>query len=70
MSTKNSNDTIGNRFRDLPVCSSVPQPLHHRVPRQVTVVFGIGKVKVRVKFAIEKTMKTQMRSRDIVLPFL
>ena len=26
MSMKNSNDTIGNRTRDLPVCSTVPQP--------------------------------------------
>jgi hypothetical protein len=26
MSMKNSNDTIGNRSRDLPVCSAVPQP--------------------------------------------
>jgi hypothetical protein len=25
MSMKNSNDTIGNRTRDLPVCSTVPQ---------------------------------------------
>jgi hypothetical protein len=31
MSMKNSNDTIGNRSRDLPVCSAVPQPLRHRV---------------------------------------
>ena len=23
---KNSNDTIGNRNRDLPACSAVPQP--------------------------------------------
>jgi len=23
---KNSNDTIGNRIRDLPTCSAVPQP--------------------------------------------
>jgi hypothetical protein len=23
---KNSNDTIGNRYRDLPVCIAVPQP--------------------------------------------
>jgi hypothetical protein len=36
MSIKNSNDTIGNRFRDLPVCIAVPQPLHHRVPRHST----------------------------------
>jgi len=26
MSTKNSSDTIGNRTRDLPACSAVPQP--------------------------------------------
>jgi hypothetical protein len=26
MSMKNSNDNIGNRTRDLPVCSAVPQP--------------------------------------------
>ena len=26
MSMKNSNDTIGNRIRDLPACSLVPQP--------------------------------------------
>jgi hypothetical protein len=24
---KNSNDTIGNRTRDLPACSEVPQPI-------------------------------------------
>jgi hypothetical protein len=28
---KNS-DIIGNRSRDIPVCSAVPQPLRHRVP--------------------------------------
>jgi hypothetical protein len=26
MPMKNSNDTIGNRTRDLPACSAVPQP--------------------------------------------
>jgi hypothetical protein len=26
ISMKNSNDTIGNRTRDLPTCSEVPQP--------------------------------------------
>jgi hypothetical protein len=31
MSMKNSNDTIGIRSRDLPVCSAVPQPLCQRV---------------------------------------
>jgi hypothetical protein len=28
MSMKNSNDTIGNRTRDLPTCTAVPQPLN------------------------------------------
>jgi hypothetical protein len=32
MSMKNSNDTVRNQSRDLPVCSAVPQPLRHRVP--------------------------------------
>jgi hypothetical protein len=36
MSMKNSNDTIGNRSRDLQVCSAVPQPLLHRVPPTTT----------------------------------
>ena len=31
MSKKNSNDTIGNRTRDLPACSAVHQPPCHRV---------------------------------------
>jgi hypothetical protein len=29
MSMKNSNDTIGNRSRDLPVCSAVSQSMHY-----------------------------------------
>ena len=32
---KNSNDTIGNRTRDLPTCSAVPQPT--ALPRALTV---------------------------------
>jgi hypothetical protein len=32
---KKSSDTIGNRTRDLPVCSAVPQPLRHRVPHRM-----------------------------------
>jgi hypothetical protein len=39
MSMTDSNDTIGNRSRDLPVCSAVPQPLRHRVPQKVWVLF-------------------------------
>jgi hypothetical protein len=29
---KNSSDTIRNWSHDLPVCSAVPQPLHHHMP--------------------------------------
>jgi hypothetical protein len=32
MSMKNSNDTIGNRTCDHPVCSAVSQSLRHHVP--------------------------------------
>jgi hypothetical protein len=31
-SLKNSNDTIGNRTRDLPVCSVVSKPISHLAP--------------------------------------
>jgi hypothetical protein len=32
LSMKKSSYTIGNRTRQLPVCSAVPQPIRHRVP--------------------------------------
>jgi hypothetical protein len=36
---KNSNDTIGNRTRDLPVCSAVPQPTAPpRAPKNTAIV--------------------------------
>jgi hypothetical protein len=35
MSMKNSNDTIGNRTRDLPACSAVP-PLHCIAIKNIT----------------------------------
>jgi len=39
MSMKKSNDTIGNRNRDLPTCSAVPQPTAPpRAPVVVVVV--------------------------------
>jgi hypothetical protein len=35
MSMRNSNDTIGNRTRNLPACSAVPQPaVPPRAPNQ------------------------------------
>ena len=38
MSLKNSNDTIGNRTRNLPVCSIVPYPPGHRAPHSLHVL--------------------------------
>jgi hypothetical protein len=43
MSMKNSNDTIGNRTRDLPACSAVPEPT--APPR--AQVHGINSVKIQ-----------------------
>jgi hypothetical protein len=37
---KNSNDTIGNRSHDLPVCIAVSQPLRYRVPPEVTTYYS------------------------------
>jgi hypothetical protein len=37
LSMKNSIDTIGNRSRDLPVCSALPQPLRHSVPPKTQI---------------------------------
>jgi hypothetical protein len=44
MLMKNSNDTIRNRSRDLPVCSAVPQPLRHqqRVPPPHTHMYTLN----------------------------
>jgi hypothetical protein len=39
MSMKKSNDTIGNRTRNLPVCSTVPQPLRHTAYNDFEGVF-------------------------------
>jgi hypothetical protein len=39
MSMKNSNDTIGNRTRDLPACSAMPQPT--ALPRAPLFYVGV-----------------------------
>jgi len=51
MSTKNSNDTIGNRTRDLPACSTVPQPTAPPCPPTVTskTVVRMGVITTIVK---------------------
>ena len=42
---KNSNDTIGNRTRDLPACNAMPQPTAPpRTPMQDSIVVNIKKI--------------------------
>ena len=43
MSLKNSEDTIGNRARDLPACSAVPQPT---APKRAIFIVKIKQVEV------------------------
>ena len=45
---KNSNETIGNRTRDLPTCSAVPQPTAPPRWELGRDVFGNTKVKVQL----------------------
>jgi hypothetical protein len=46
---KNSYDTIGNRSRDLPVCSAMPQPLRHRaMPQSLRLHYRNYQPKVEV----------------------
>jgi hypothetical protein len=42
---KNSNDTIKNRSRDLPVCSAVPQPLRYHVPHILKSTYKTTKIR-------------------------
>jgi len=37
---KNSNDTVGNRTRDLPACSAVPQTTAHSLKRDRNPLMG------------------------------
>jgi len=36
---KNSSDTIGNRTRDLPACSAVPQPIATVYPQFIYNIY-------------------------------
>jgi hypothetical protein len=51
---KNSSDIIGNQTRGLPVCSAVPQPLRHRVPRCT-----VGNILISVTEEVLVFLKTQ-----------
>ena len=46
---KNSNDTIGNRTRDLSACSAVPQPT---APPRAPLVVNVEYVNVAVKHVL------------------
>jgi len=54
MSMKDSNDTIGNRTRDLSPCSAVPQP--NPPPRLPKSAYIILIIKCRVYFAINSIL--------------
>jgi hypothetical protein len=67
MSMKNSNETIGNQPRDLPVCSAVPQPPRNCVPHQqdvplwnklYTVLLLIGAQALRLRTALFYCLET------------
>ena len=59
MSMKISNDTIGNRTRDLPACSVVPQP----TALPCAPIFAI---KQQLKKGKEKTHKQIERKKETV----
>jgi len=53
MSMKNSNDSIGNRTRDLPACSVVPQPtVPPRAPMFYPTMFNLGRISLSIQFII------------------
>jgi hypothetical protein len=69
MSIKNSDDTIGNRTRDLPICSTVSQPTvlpHAPSNRVVRKICGIKRQEVTgdiwagrmITFALERVLCT------------
>ena len=63
MSMKNSNDTIGNQTRNLPVCSAVPQPT--APPRAPLTASNVCKYKM--KFALEQATKAQTDRVEVQL---
>jgi hypothetical protein len=71
MSMKNFSDTIGNRTRDLPVCSAVPQPtapprtsppsstklkISGTIPLLSYVSIACGLIKDRSKFVFDSAV--------------
>jgi hypothetical protein len=66
---KNS-DTIGNRSRDLPVCSAVPQPLRYRVPLLYTVEPLLSGLMTGCRWPENKKITDNQRQpeNDLLLP--
>jgi hypothetical protein len=62
MSMKNSNDTIGNRTRDISACSEV---LHTTAPLRASQIKGKG-----LKFKVQRSVITQRKSEVMTLLFL
>jgi hypothetical protein len=56
MLMENTNDTIGNRSRDLPVCSALPQPLRYRVP-QVQQVHNAISLRIPTSYFLSHGIK-------------
>jgi hypothetical protein len=51
MSMKNSNDTIENQSRDLPVRSAVPQPPNYRVPHSLRAGRSGDRILMEARFS-------------------
>jgi len=64
---KNSNDTIGNRTRDLPACSTVPQPTAplHTPPSLVTENLSGRNQKCQELFVCERKIQQMQQYGDI-----
>jgi hypothetical protein len=59
MSMKNSNDTIGSRTRDLPVCGAVPQPT---APPRTPVIIIIIIIIVKNHESTQRNMNSIIKS--------
>ena len=67
MSMKKSHDTIGNRTRDLPACSAVPQPTAPPCTPHIpgTVVNSYGKELIVLRCSAARCNFSEMRNQDI-----
>jgi hypothetical protein len=67
MSMKKSHDTIGNRSRDLPVCSAVPQPLRHRVPQAMICLYIFNMLLVMKATKVWKQLLHEKQKSELSL---